>query len=188
MDMEDWCAANHGVAKSRTWLSDWIELNWRVIYSEYKFFFFQDMCLDNIFESMASLHLLKRFLNSRIYKFYLTSFVLYGVCFFGVFYLRNNCLIQGHKSFLTYFLIKVLWVFYDPLQAEFWFQFEVRVDIHFFSFSLLTCDWSSSGSVCWKNSFFSTEIPWQLVGKPRSIYIHVQKRITKFEESHFLIN
>ena len=28
MDREAWPAAVHGVAKSRTWLSDWIELNW----------------------------------------------------------------------------------------------------------------------------------------------------------------
>ena len=28
MDREAWHAAIHGVAKSRTWLSDWIELNW----------------------------------------------------------------------------------------------------------------------------------------------------------------
>ena len=28
MDREDWHAAVHGVAKSRTWLSDWTELNW----------------------------------------------------------------------------------------------------------------------------------------------------------------
>ena len=28
MDREAWHAAVHGVAKSRTWLSDWTELNW----------------------------------------------------------------------------------------------------------------------------------------------------------------
>ena len=28
MDREDWGAAVHGVTKSRTWLSDWTELNW----------------------------------------------------------------------------------------------------------------------------------------------------------------
>ena len=29
MDREAWRAAVHGVAKSRTWLSDWTELNWK---------------------------------------------------------------------------------------------------------------------------------------------------------------
>ena len=28
MDTETWCVEVHGVAKSRTWLSDWTELNW----------------------------------------------------------------------------------------------------------------------------------------------------------------
>ena len=33
MDREAWCAAVHKVAKSRTQLSDWTELNWRVLKS-----------------------------------------------------------------------------------------------------------------------------------------------------------
>ena len=31
MDREAWHAAVHGVAKHRTWLSDWTELNWTVL-------------------------------------------------------------------------------------------------------------------------------------------------------------
>ena len=35
MDREAWRAVIHGVAKSRTWLSDWIELNWTVPENDY---------------------------------------------------------------------------------------------------------------------------------------------------------
>ena len=38
MDREAWHAGIHGVAKSRTWLSDWTELNWMALTSYSNFF------------------------------------------------------------------------------------------------------------------------------------------------------
>ena len=39
MDREAWRAAIHGVAKSRTWLSDWTELNWTELTSTSRFLY-----------------------------------------------------------------------------------------------------------------------------------------------------
>ena len=39
MDREAWHAAIHGVAKSRTWLSDWTELNWCLFLEEASCFY-----------------------------------------------------------------------------------------------------------------------------------------------------
>ena len=35
VNMEAWCATIHAVAKSRTWLSDWTELNWTELKTEW---------------------------------------------------------------------------------------------------------------------------------------------------------
>ena len=40
MDREAWYAAVHGVTKSRTWLSDWTELNWTEYSSVYMYYNF----------------------------------------------------------------------------------------------------------------------------------------------------
>ena len=52
MDREAWRAEVHGVAKSRTWLSDWTELNWwaQIPWSS----FFQCWVLSQLFHSPLS--------------------------------------------------------------------------------------------------------------------------------------
>ena len=37
MDREAWRAAIHGVMKSRTRMSDWTELNWDVVHTQYTY-------------------------------------------------------------------------------------------------------------------------------------------------------
>ena len=45
MDREAWRAAIHGVAKGRTWLSDWTELNWTMCLHEKPSIRLHDLCV-----------------------------------------------------------------------------------------------------------------------------------------------
>ena len=46
MDMEEWCAAVHGVSKSQTWLRDWTEPNWTDLAFWEKLFLFSVIVSD----------------------------------------------------------------------------------------------------------------------------------------------
>ena len=73
MDREGWHAAMHGVAKSRTRLSDWTELNWTVhrrgrpcpaqLRAEYLYQFFVILLHDRFICSLPFTYLLDRFLD-----------------------------------------------------------------------------------------------------------------------------
>ena len=49
MDRDTWSAAIHGVAKSRTWLSDWTELNWTEAIVKIKGWHITIICVENLF-------------------------------------------------------------------------------------------------------------------------------------------
>ena len=61
MDREAWRAAIHGVAKSRTWLSNWIELNW--MGPDAMIFFFWMLSFKPAF-SLSSFPFIKELFNS----------------------------------------------------------------------------------------------------------------------------
>ena len=54
MDREAWRAAVHGVAKSRTWLSDWTELN-RIVYSFYLYTLFGKVSVKTFYSFLIKL-------------------------------------------------------------------------------------------------------------------------------------
>ena len=69
MDRQAWHAAVHGIAKSRTWLSDWTELNWRNNWPVLKWaslFQLKDPCLRMKCQIASS----RIFLRTQIYPWY----------------------------------------------------------------------------------------------------------------------
>ena len=70
MDREAWRAVIHGIAKSRTLLSDWAELNWFILVftkcSEWKNFNFLEDCKRYLEQFFAQKH--KTFWEDRIIK------------------------------------------------------------------------------------------------------------------------
>ena len=88
MDREAWRAADHGVAKSRTWLSNWTELNWSFIF----FHLFMSVLISQkfpqiYFSSRNSLLGFKHFCSIFIL---LRSFSLFLLLFFPLFHFYKN--------------------------------------------------------------------------------------------------
>ena len=98
MDREAWRAAIHGIAKSRTWLSDWTELNWTLLRNSDAlnipvFFFYK--CLEFFnplcFEISTWCSLFHVLLRNLVHAFNQENHVpqfqwIYLHCFFGNFF------------------------------------------------------------------------------------------------------
>ena len=70
MDREAWCATIHGVAKSRTWLSDWTELNWLISYVKHLIMYLLSICIPSFEKYLfSSVPIFK----SGYYYYYLLS-------------------------------------------------------------------------------------------------------------------
>jgi len=87
MDRKAWRAAIHGVAKSRTWLSDWTELNWMICNVKYLFKCLFAICIYSLVKCLLRFwnHILIRLLVflSIICTFWIT--VLCWMCLWQVF-------------------------------------------------------------------------------------------------------
>ena len=66
MDREAWCTAVHGVAKSRTWLSDWTKLNLWFIHFWCLFFNISITCCVYLYRCIG--HFLQPHINDNLLK------------------------------------------------------------------------------------------------------------------------
>ena len=93
MDREAWHAAIHGVAKGRTWLSDWTELNWTEILNMHISIYYSQLKLDksyltnvtgNTFLILISKDsiFLKNTWTKRFYKWHASMFVFLSILSF----------------------------------------------------------------------------------------------------------
>ena len=100
MDREAWRTAIHGIAKSRTRLSDWTELNWSLMLSQWslKLFWFVKMCFSLRF-SLSDFHY-------SVFQF--ADLFLCIICcrFFLVYFYFCYCILQ---------FCLILFIFYSTL-------------------------------------------------------------------------
>ena len=102
MDREAWRAAIHGVAKSRTWLSDWTEL---IIEKARDFQEKKKLIL-------VSLKRLRLMLSEEIFR--LSNFLLILHLWLGFQYSPNNCKFRVHTcEYCSLYYLNFLYVYHE---------------------------------------------------------------------------
>ena len=97
-DREAWRAAIHGVAKSRTWLSDWTELNWTEVVASYS----KSLTWLSVIMFMVSLD------SDKLYGLYISLLLLmYNCTYRGFFFFRNSYHVIAEMCIVFIVLMKV---------------------------------------------------------------------------------